>query len=125
MDIIDKNLTVIYDCIRNDEYKEVETERFELKDLSAGWGKDWYKSVCSFLNTNGGIIVIGIKDNNNSKPKHYKFTGYLNTESNESHLKQDLPKKFTNKDGEPLDLSSHICKFEIRDFIDGKVARIS
>jgi ATP-dependent DNA helicase RecG len=122
MDIVEKNLGIIANCISNNEYKEVETERFELKDLSAGWGRDWYKSVCSFLNTNGGIIVIGIKDNNNTKPKHYKFTGYSNTESNESHLKQDLPKKFTDKDGRPLDLSSHIYKFEIRDFLDGKVA---
>jgi len=122
MDIIDKNLGIIAKCISNNEYKEVETERFELKDLSAGWGKDWYKSVCSFLNTKGGIIVIGIKDNNNSKPKHFKFSGYSNSESNESHLKQDLPKKFTDKDGKSLDLSSHIYKFEIRDFFDGKVA---
>jgi predicted HTH transcriptional regulator len=122
MDIIDKNLAIIANCIRNNEYKEVETERFELKDLSAGWGKDWYKSVCSFLNTKGGIIVIGIKDNNNTKPKHYKFNGYSNTESNESHLKQDLPKKFTDKDGKTLDLSSHIYKFEIRDYLEGKVA---
>lgn len=122
MDIVEKNLGIIANCISNNEYKEVETERFELKDLSSGWGKDWYKSVCSFLNTNGGIIVIGIKDNNNSKPKHYKYTGYSNTESNESHLKQDLPKKFTNKEGIPLDLSSHIYKFEIRDFLGGKVA---
>ena len=122
MDIVEKNLAIISNCINKKEYKEVETERFELKDLSAGWGDDWYKSVCSFLNTNGGIIVIGINDKNNSKPKYYKFTGYSNTEKNESHLKQDLPKKFTDKDGKTLDLSSHIYKFEIRDFLDGKVA---
>ena len=62
MDIVEKNLTIIANCISNNVYKEVETERFELKDLSSGWGDDWYKSVCSFLNTNGGIIVIGIKN---------------------------------------------------------------
>lgn len=122
MDIVEKNLAIITNCIRNNEYKEVETERFELKDLSAGWGDDWYKSVCSFLNTNGGIIVIGINDKNNVKPKHYKFTGYTNTEKNESHLKQDLPKIFTDKEGNLVDLSSHIYKFEIKDFLDGQVA---
>ncbi|MEI6555367.1 MAG: RNA-binding domain-containing protein [Paludibacter sp.] len=122
MDIVEKNLTIIANCISNNVYKEVETERFELKDLSSGWGDDWYKSVCSFLNTNGGIIVIGINDKNNSKPKHYKYTGYSNSEKNESHLKQDLPRIFTDKDGKTLDLSSHIYKFEIRDFLEGKVA---
>jgi predicted HTH transcriptional regulator len=122
MDIVEKNLAIIANCINNNEYTEVETERFELKDLSAGWGDDWYKSVCSFLNSNGGIIVIGINDKNNSKPKYYKFTGYTNTEKNESHLKQDLPRMFTDKDGNKLDLSSRIYKFEIRNFLDGKVA---
>lgn len=122
MDIVEKNLAIIADCISSNQYKEVETERFELKDLSAGWGDDWYKSVCSFLNTNGGVIVIGINDKNNSKPKHYKFTGYVNTEKNESHLKQDLPKMFTDKDGNRLDLTSRIYRFDIKDFLEGKVA---
>lgn len=121
MDLIERNLAVVADCIINSKYQEVETERFELKDLSSGWGDDWYKSVCAFLNTNGGVIVIGINDKNNSKPAYYKFTGYTNSDANEKHLKQDLPRKFTNKDGKPLDLTNHISKFEIRDFLDGKV----
>ena len=122
MDIVEKNLAKIANCINTSQYEEVETERFELKDLSAGWGDDWYKSVCSFLNTNGGVIVIGIKDKNNVKPKHYKFTSYENSDKNENHLKQDLPKLFTNRDGNMLDLSTNIEKFEIRDFLNGRVA---
>ena len=122
MDFIDKNLRIILDCINNNTYKEVETERFELKNLAGGWGDDWSKSVCAFLNTNGGIVVIGIDDKNKSKPAHYKFTGYTNSNANEDHLKQELPKKFTNKDGTPLNLSRYISHFEIRDFLNGKVA---
>lgn len=41
---------------------------------------------------------------------------------NENHLKQDLPKIFTDREGNQLDLSSQIYRFEIRDFLDGKVA---
>ena len=111
MDIVEKNLAIIANCINSCQYKEVETERFELKDLSAGWGKDWYKSVCSFLNTNGGVIVIGIRDNNNINPKNYKFNGYTNSEKNENHLKQELPKFFTDIEGKELDLSSQIYRF--------------
>lgn len=122
MDFIEKNLSIIADCIANNQYKEVETERFELKDLSKGWGEDWYKTVCAFLNTNGGVIVIGVKDNNNSKPLSYKFTGYINSDSNEKHLKQELPKKFTDPTGTQRDLSAYISKFEIKDFMGGKVA---
>lgn len=122
MDIINKNLAIIAACIQNKVYKEIETERFELKDLSAGWGDDWYKSVCAFLNTNGGIIVIGIQDKNNAKPPHYKFTGYNNSDANEKHLKQEMPKKFTDAKGNKIDLTQHITRFEIRDFGDGRVA---
>ncbi len=121
MDFIERNLRILEDCITKNSYQEVETERFELKDLSNGWGEDWYKSVCSFLNTNGGVIVIGISEKGKSKPAHYKFTGYKNSPSNENHLKQDLPKYFTNQDGTVRDLSSNIAKFEIRDFLGGKV----
>lgn len=124
MDLIDKNLNIIADCIRNNMYKEVETHRFELKDLSGGWGKDWYKSVCAFLNTNGGIVVIGINDNDRVKPHSYKLTGYANSKDNENHLKQELPKKFTDSTGKPIDLSTYISKFEIRDFLGGKIAII-
>ncbi len=121
MNLIDKNLSTIAECIVTNTYREVETERFELKDLSQGWGDDWYKSVCAFLNTNGGIIVIGINDKNNAKPPYYKFTGYINSDANEKHLKHELPKKFTDKEGKALDLSMYISNFEIRDFEQGKI----
>jgi ATP-dependent DNA helicase RecG len=121
MDILEKNLTTITDCIRDQRYTPVETERFELKDLSAGWGDDWYKSVCAFLNTGGGMIVIGINEKNNAKPPHYKFTGYVNSEANESHLKNELPRKFTNRAGSIKDISEYIS-FEIRSFLNGNLA---
>lgn len=120
MDIVLKNLQTIERCINTKTYEEVETERFEVKDLSNGWGKDWYKSVCAFLNSNGGIIVIGINDKNNSKPQEYKFTGYDNRDENEKHLKEVLPKKFTNKEGEVVDVSQNL-NFEIQDFMSGRI----
>lgn len=120
MDIVLKNLQTIERCINTKTYEEVETERFEVKDLSNGWGRDWYKSVCAFLNSNGGIIVIGINDKNNSKPQEYKFTGYDNRDENEKHLKEVLPKKFTNKEGEVMDVSQNL-HFEIQDFMTGRI----
>lgn len=120
MDIVLKNLQTIERCINTRTYEEVETERFEVKDLSKGWGDDWYKSVCAFLNSNGGIIVIGINDKNNSKPQEYKFTGYDNSDKNEKHLKDILPKKFTNKEGEIINVSQNL-NFEIQDFMSGRI----
>lgn len=127
MDFIGKQLDIIARCIEQNTYEEVETDRLELKDLSAGWGVDCYKSVCAFLNTNGGVLVIGIRDRDNppkGTPKSYKFTGYDNSKDNENHLKQVLPKKFTDKEGVPIDLTAHISRFEIRDFLGGRVALV-
>jgi ATP-dependent DNA helicase RecG len=122
MDIVEKNLAIIEECIQTTTYQEVETERFELKDLSRGWGDDWQKSVCAFLNTNGGIIVIGISDKNNSKPPHYKFMGYINSSEHENYLKDTLPKLFKDRDGKVLDLSvNNIFRYEIRPFMSGNV----
>ncbi len=122
MDIIEKNLKIIEECIQFNHYQEIETERFELKDLSRGWGEDWYKTVCAFLNTNGGVIVIGINDKNNAKPPMYKLTGYNNSDANEKHLQQELPKKFTDSEGHLLTNIHNYFKFEIRDFLDKRVA---
>ncbi len=120
MDIVEKNLKIIEDCIKNNQYEEVETERFELKNLSNGWGNDFQKTVCAFLNTNGGIIVIGIQDKNNSNPKSYKFTGYDNSQSNESYLKDTLPKLFKTKENIVFDVSSKL-DFKLVDFLENKV----
>ncbi|WP_396179266.1 RNA-binding domain-containing protein [Flavobacterium sp.] len=120
MDIVLKNLQIIERCINSNSYEEVETERFEVKDLSQGWGEDWYKSVCAFLNSNGGIIVIGINDKNNAKPQLYKFTGYDNSDKNEKHLKDVLPKKFTNREGAIIDVAQNL-NFEIKDFMTGRI----
>jgi predicted HTH transcriptional regulator len=119
---IDKVLEQIEGCIKNKSYKPFETDRFELKDLSSG--QDWqelYKSVNAFLNTKGGIIVIGIKED--TKNKQFKFTGFRQT--NESKLKE-LPKMFADSKGNFVDLSNYIplnC-IEIKPFLEGQVALV-
>ncbi len=119
---IDKTLQLIAHCITTETYQEVENERLELKNLAGGWGDDFYRTVCAFLNTNGGIIIIGVNDKNNSKPPHYKFTGYVNSSDNENHLKQDLPKKFTNREGKSINLSAYLSRIEIHSFLHSNVA---
>ena len=87
----DEILNKLEDCLSNNKYESIETEKIELKDLSGG--EDWkqlYRSICAFLNTDDGIVVIGIKE----KDKSYKLTGY--DENNENKLKL-IPKKFQNE----------------------------
>lgn len=126
MSFINKVLQTLENCIASQCYEEVETERLELKDLSTG--SDWtelYKTVCAFLNTNGGIILIGIKDKGNERDKskkHYLFRGF--NYDNEAKLKELSTKFFTDRNGRFVDLTSHFTTPEIRPFHSGHIALI-
>jgi ATP-dependent DNA helicase RecG len=115
MKVVEKILKQIEDSIQTKTFKSVETERIEVKDLSNSdkW-KDFYKSVCAFLNTNGGIFIIGI----NERDDKYKLTGF--PKNNERNIKE-LPTKFTDENKNSLDLASYFPKPEVYDFLDGQV----
>ena len=123
MDYIGKNLDIIAQCIARNQYIELETDRLELKDLSSnGSWSELHRTVCAFLNTNGGIVVIGLKDKGNEKDKdkkRYKFTGF--NYDHEPKLKE-ICKLFTNAANQKRDLQSYFPAPEIRDFQGGKVA---
>jgi ATP-dependent DNA helicase RecG len=119
MKIVDKILSQLQECIEKETFKELETEKIELKDLSGG--EDWkelYKSVCAFLNTQGGIIIIGIKET--PIKDAYRLTGF---DSNNENKLKELPKQFTTDDGASVDLRDYIRTdlFEIIDFMDKRV----
>ncbi len=125
MSSIEKTLRILEDCVINQSYVDVETDRFELKNLSTShnW-TELYKTVCAFLNTNGGIIALGIKDKVNTKDKskkHYEFNGF--NYDNEAKLKE-IYKKFTNVKGESLNLGSYFPSPEIRSFHTGNIALV-
>ena len=117
---IDKILAHIEDCITKDYYQSVETEKVELKPTPPNLkgSKSIFQSVCAFLNTNGGILIIGIKDNNNIPNKHYELKGY--NEEAESILKS-IGTQFTDKDTNPIDVSDYILSYELKELIDKKV----
>jgi ATP-dependent DNA helicase RecG len=118
---VDKILNHIEDCITNHYYKPVETEKVELKTTppSLKEAKSLIQTVCSFMNTNGGILIVGIKDNNNVPNKNYELKGY--NEEFESILKNIGKTSFTDKNFTPIDVSDFIVSFEIRDFIDSRI----
>ena len=119
MNVVDKVLLRLKNCLETNTYQSVETDKIELKDLSGGreW-KELYKSVCAFLNSQGGIVILGVKEN--EKETGYTFTGF--NINNEDKLKE-LPKKFTTDEQKPVDLTEFVRPdlFEIRDFMGGQV----
>jgi predicted HTH transcriptional regulator len=118
MKTIDTILAQIEECIVEGKYdKTIETDKTEIKDLSGGVSAELYKSACVFLNAEGGMIIIGIQED--EKHQRYVFKGY-NPEI-ENALKE-LPKQFSDqRNGQPIDLSSYFPLYEIRDFLNGKV----
>jgi predicted HTH transcriptional regulator len=118
MNDIDKVLQKIDSSIQNQVFEDIETERLELKDLSTkGDWDELYKTVCAFLNTNGGRIIIGIRENT-GKNKGYKFTGF--NYNNENKLKE-IHKQFTDKNDKALEISHYFPTAEMKDFREGKI----
>lgn len=116
---VDKILQKLQYSLETGAFEDIETDKIELKDLSGGadW-KELYKSTCAFLNSQGGIIIIGIKED--LKLKKYQFHGF--STNNEPKLKE-LPLQFTDDKNVVLDLTEYIRPdlFEIRDFDNGRV----
>jgi ATP-dependent DNA helicase RecG len=106
--------------ITNSIYESIETETFELKNQPANQKDKEYisikETICSFLNTNGGILMIGIKED--KKNKKYIFNGYdSNFEESIKILEKDAVYDINSN---PIHISEYI-KFEIRDFLDGRI----
>ena len=120
---VDKVLDRIEDCIANNYYESVETEVVELKPTppNLAGSKSILQSVCAFMNTNGGILILGIRENNNVTPKNYEVTGY--NENSENVIKS-FGKQFTDKDGQAVDVSEYIVDFKVKEFLNNKICVI-
>lgn len=117
MKIINDILQHIAYSIANDEYVWTDQEKVAIKDNShvAGEWSDLFISVNAFLNTNGGAIIIGIRDDEDNNK--FVFNGF--DARNESKLRL-LVAEFTDADGNARDISDYI-RFDIVPFLNGEV----
>ncbi len=114
-------LTRLDTCIQQSRYESLETDGVEIKPVPPTGG-EWdeiRKSVCAFLNTRGGLVILGVKDQ--QKPKrHYVFSGY--TENSSGNL-ADLRTCFSDLKNHPVDVSDSL-RFEVKPFSSGQIALI-
>lgn len=120
-DFVDRVLEKIEVLIREGRYEGLESDGLEIKPVPAA-GQEWrerYKSANAFLNTRGGVILFGIREDGQGPQRRYIFTGYR--EEAEEKMKT-FPAEFTDRHGTKLDLREAFPKIQLREFMGGRVA---
>ena len=122
-DVVDNALTKLAVLIAEDRFEEMETDGLEIKPVPAAAGewRERHVSVNAFLNTRGGILLLGFKEQGRGTEKRWRFTGYR--EEAENKLKE-FPRLFADSSGTPLDLRDAFPPPRILDFRGGRVAVI-
>ena len=118
--MITEILSEIEDCILTNQYKRIESEIIELKNYGHKGTVNWdsvMESVCAFLNTDGGIIIMGIKEGDKSEKKHYEVKGF--NFNNESSLKEAL-KIFKDDADHPKEII-RLIKLDQKEFMNQKI----
>ncbi len=107
--------------IASGQFVDVESDTVELKPVpsdSGSW-KEIYVSACAFLNSRGGMIVLGVKEEQVGRDRRYVFTGWRSDA--EPKLAQ-LPSRFTERDRTKADIPDAFPEPILRDFSRGQIA---
>lgn len=107
--------------MREGAYESLETDWLEIKPVpsSGGAWDNIRDSICSFLNTRGGVVILGIKDEQQPS-RHFTFTGY--TENNSGNLSL-LRSVFKDAKGNPMEVGDCLI-MEVKPFATGQLALV-
>lgn len=120
-DLVDDVLAKLAELIAERRFESLETDGLEINPVPSSTG-DWrerHVSVNAFLNTGGGILLLGFKEEGRGAQRRWVFTGYR--EEAENKLKE-FPRLFQDHRGAALDLWEAFPPPQIRDFQGGRVA---
>lgn len=118
MKVVDQILEQLEHLIQNRSFQPLETEKIEIKPSPPDKksAKSIFQSVCAFLNTAGGIVIVGIKESQN--PRCYEFKGYF---ENSENLIKSIENSFTDENGNIVHIEDYL-NMEIKPFMSGQVA---
>ena len=119
--MIDETLAKLAELIQQERFSELETEGLEFKPVPATGG-DWlerHKTVNAFLNTRGGILILGVKEDGTGKDRRYVVSGWKDYA--EENLK-NFPRIFTDRKGVKQDLSEQFPTMELRTLLGQRIA---
>ena len=109
------------ELIQQGQFTELETESIEIKPVPAT-GADWkeiQKSVNAFLNSRGGILILGVREEGTGPSRRYVLDGWK--DHAEPNLKE-FPRLFTDRKGVKQDLGDCFPHMEILPILGGRVA---
>ena len=123
MKIVDEILGKLAALIQQGRFEELETESLEIKTVPADGGswKERHKTINAFLNTRGGIVILGVKEEGTGTARRYVLSGWR--EQAEANLKE-IPKLFTDRKGAIQDLSDCFPPMELHGILGKRVAVI-
>ena len=121
---IDQTLLKLADLIQQGRFVELETERLEIKPVPVDGGewKERHKTVNAFLNTRGGILILGVKEEGTGPARRYALSGWK--DHAEPKLK-DFPGLFTDRNGVKQDLNDCFPPMELRTLLGERIAIVS
>jgi len=99
-------------------FEKLESHVLEVKDLSrakdvADW-KQLYITVSAFLNTDGGLVLCGIKEN--EKEKNYEITGFNSEHEDKIRAELTSGNHFTDDERNALKLDHRNITFKLFNF---------
>ena len=121
MDDLSQILTKLERCVRDGTYESLEADWLEIKSVPAT-GHAWdtiRESVCGLLNARGGLVILGVKDEQRPH-RHYTFTGY--TEQNSDNVAA-LRHAFQDAQRNAIDVGECLL-LEVKPFHTGQIATI-
>lgn len=119
----DAILAKLADLIQQGRFAELETEAVEIKPVPAT-GTDWrevHKSVNAFLNTRGGILILGVREEGTGPNRRYVLDGWK--DHAEPNVKE-FPRLFTDRKEVRQDLGDCFPLTEIRTLLGERVALV-
>lgn len=121
MDDISALLSRLAYMVNQEQFEELESDTIEIKSCPSTT-QDWterYKSVNAFLNTRGGLVILGIKEIGQGAARRYVFSGY--DAACEPKL-LEVRRAFTDREMRAQDLTEFLPPPELHQFLDGRIA---